>query len=176
MELWREICLLGYPGAYQNVARFVAVLRKQTRTGEAPVAVTEGLTPRRAVGLALRRPEQRTAREAELVAQVKALHAELDRAVTLLEGFAHLLRHRTDEQPRERLGQWERDATATMIPELVAFVAKLVQDQSAVEAALTQPYSQGQTEGQITRLKLLKRTMYGRANFDLLRQRFLAPL
>jgi transposase len=55
-------------------------------------------------------------------------------------------------------------------------VAKLVQDQSAVEAALTQPHSQGQTEGQITRLKLLKRTMYGRANFELLRQRFLAPL
>ena len=55
-------------------------------------------------------------------------------------------------------------------------MAKLVQDQGAVEAALTQPYSQGQTEGQISRLKLLKRTMYGRANFDLWRQRFLAPL
>ena len=35
------------------------------------------------------------------------------------------------------------------------------------------PYSQGQTEGQITRLKALKRAMFGRANFDLLRKRFL---
>jgi transposase len=96
--------------------------------------------------------------------------------VSLLESFAHLLRHRTDEQPLERLATWESEAAATGIPELVAFVAKLVQDQAAVEAALTQPYSQGQTDGQITRLKLLKRTMYGRANFDLLRQRFLAPL
>ena len=174
--LWREIRLLGYPGAYQNVARFVAVLRKQTRTGEPAVAVTEGLTPRRAVGLALRHPQQRTPHEAEAVAQVKGLHAELDRAVSLLESFAHLLRHRTDEQPLERLATWESEATRTGIPELVAFVAKLVQDQGAVEAALTQPYSQGQTEGQITRIKLLKRTMYGRANFDLLRQRFLAPL
>jgi transposase len=176
MGLWREIRLLGYPGAYQNVARFVAVLRKQTRMGETAMAVTEGLTPRRAIGLALRQPEQRTLQEAEAVAQVKALHVELDRAVTLLEGFAHLLRHRREEQPLERLRQWECDATATAILELTAFVAKLVQDQIPVDAALTQPYSQGQTEGQITRLKLLKRTMYGRANFDLLRQRFLAPL
>jgi transposase len=174
--LWREIRLLGYPGAYQNVARFVAVLRKQTRLGESAVPVMEGLTPRRAVGLALRQVQQRTPREAEAVMQVTALHVELDRAVSLLESFAHLLRHRADEQPLERLATWESEATATGIPELVAFVAKLVQDQGAVEAALTHPYSQGQTEGQISRLKLLKRTMYGRANFDLLRQRFLAPL
>ena len=176
MGLWREIRLLGYPGAYQNVARFVAVLRKQPRTGEKATAVSEGLTPRRAIGLALRRPEQRTPQEAEAVLQVKARHVELAHAIALLEGFAHLLRHRREEQPLERLRQWESDATATAIPELTAFVAKLVQDQRAVEAALTQPYSQGQTEGQITRLKLLKRTMYGRANFDLLRQRFLTPL
>ena len=176
MGLWREIRLLGYPGAYQNVARFVAVLRKQPGTGELAAPTSEGLTPRRAIGLALRRPQQRTSREAEAVAHVKTLHPELDRAVTLLESFAHLLRHRTDEQPLERLMQWESDATTAAIPELGGFVAKLVQDQSAVEATLTQPYSQGQTEGQITRLKLLKRTMYGRANFDLLRQRFLAPL
>jgi transposase len=176
MGLWREIRALGYPGAYQNVARFVAVLRKQARTGEPAAAVTEGITPRRVRGLALTRPQQRTPREAEALEQVKALHAELDHAVTVLERFAHLLRHRTDEQPLERLTQWASDATATAIPELTAFVAKLVQDHTAVEAALTQPYSQGQTEGQITRLKLLKRTMYGRANFDLLRQRFLAPI
>jgi transposase len=43
----------------------------------------------------------------------------------------------------------------------------------AVRAALTTPWSNGQTEGQITKLKLLKRQMYGRANFDLLRRRVL---
>jgi transposase len=43
-----------------------------------------------------------------------------------------------------------------------------------VLAGLSRPYSQGQTEGQITRLKALKRAMFGRANFDLLRKRFLA--
>jgi transposase len=144
--------------------------------GKSAAAATEGLTPRRAMGLALRRPPQRTPREAEPVGPVKALPGECDRAVSLLERLAHLRRHRTDEPPLERLATWERAATATGIPELVAFVAKLRQDQPAVEAALTQPYSKGPTEGQSTRLKLLKRSRYGRARFDLLRQRFLTPL
>ena len=57
---------------------------------------------------------------------------------------------------------------------MTGFVVRLEQHGSAVEAALTLPYSQGQTEGQINRRKTLKRSMYGRANFDLLRKRFLS--
>lgn len=49
----------------------------------------------------------------------------------------------------------------------------LAQDGAAVRAASTSPWSNGQTEGQVTKLKLLKCTMYGRANFDLLRRRLL---
>ena len=60
-------------------------------------------------------------------------------------------------------------ARASDIPELKGFATKLRQDQDAVVAALTLPYSQGQTEGFITKLKLLKRSMYGRAKLDLLR-------
>ena len=51
----------------------------------------------------------------------------------------------------------------------------IVADQTAVTAALTQPWSNGQTEGQITKLKLVKRQMYGRAKLDLLRARLVAP-
>ena len=53
------------------------------------------------------------------------------------------------------------------------FARGLKREQSTVEAALTLPHSNGQTEGQINRLKLIKRSMYGRAGFDLLRQRVL---
>jgi transposase len=60
-------------------------------------------------------------------------------------------------------------------PEVTEFLTKLDQDRSAVKAALALPYAQGQTEGQITRLKVLKRAMVGGANFDRLRKRFLAP-
>lgn len=53
------------------------------------------------------------------------------------------------------------------------FAAGLKADKSPIESALTLPWSNGQAEGQINRLKLIKRQMYGRANLDLLAQRFL---
>ena len=64
-------------------------------------------------------------------------------------------------------------SAATVTPELRRFALGLLADGKAVEAALTLPWSNGQTEGQVNRLKLLKREMYGRANLDLLNQRFL---
>jgi len=64
-------------------------------------------------------------------------------------------------------------AKSSGVQEFTAFATKLQQDAEAVLAALTLPYSQGQTEGQVNRLKLLKRSMYGRAKFDLLRGRAL---
>ena len=59
------------------------------------------------------------------------------------------------------------------LAEFAAGAASLRQDYAAVAAALTHEWSAGQTEGQVTRLKLLKWQMYGRANFDLLRRRVL---
>jgi transposase len=59
------------------------------------------------------------------------------------------------------------------ITEIGGFVVKLRQDLDAVLAGLTLPWSQGQTEGQVTKLKLLRKQMYGRGNFDLVRKRLL---
>jgi transposase len=56
---------------------------------------------------------------------------------------------------------------------LKAFAVKLLQDTEAVVAAMILPYSQGQAEGRINKLKLVKRSMYGRGKFELLRQRVL---
>jgi transposase len=55
----------------------------------------------------------------------------------------------------------------------MSFAKGIKQDLIAVTNALTLPWSNGQTEGQVNRLKLIKRQMYGRANFDLLRKRVL---
>jgi transposase len=65
------------------------------------------------------------------------------------------------------------EATASGLAEFEAFVVTLRQDLDAVVAGLCLPWSQGQTEGHITKLKLLKRSMYGRGGFDLLKQRAL---
>jgi transposase len=68
------------------------------------------------------------------------------------------------------LEPWIRDATPSL---LGSFAKGIVQDLAGVHAALTQPWSNGQTEGQNTKLKLVKRQMYGRAKLDLLRARLL---
>jgi transposase len=94
----------------------------------------------------------------------------------LFEEFAGMLRdeeQRSDEQAPRQLQEWTERAKASGIAELKAFAVKLLQDTEAVVAAMTLPYSQGQTEGRINKLKLVKRSMYGRGNFDLLRQRVL---
>ncbi|WP_193316554.1 transposase, partial [Methylorubrum populi] len=68
------------------------------------------------------------------------------------------------------LTPWLEAAAAT---DLGGFVAGLRQDEAAVRAAIVEPWSNGPVEGQVNRLKLIKRSMYGRAKFDLLRQRVL---
>jgi transposase len=64
-------------------------------------------------------------------------------------------------------------AKASEVAELKAFAVKLLQDTEAVVAAMILAYSQGQTEGRVNKLKRVKRSMYGRGMFDLLRQRVL---
>ena len=94
----------------------------------------------------------------------------------MFEEFAGLLRDKEqtdEEQARRRLEEWTGRAKASGIVELGAFAVKLLQDTDAVVAAMTLPYSQGQTEGRINKLKLVKRSMYGRGKFDLLRKRAL---
>lgn len=71
------------------------------------------------------------------------------------------------------LGRWLDEAKASGIPEFRSLAAGIYRDYDAVRAALTTSYSNGQTEAQVHRLKLIKRLAYGRASFELLRLRVL---
>jgi hypothetical protein len=93
-----------------------------------------------------------------------AIAPEIATARALAGRFADMVRQRLADD----LDGWLDDAENS---ELRSFAAGLRQDKVAVRAALTTPWSNGQTEGQITKLKLLKRQMYGRAKLDLLRAR-----
>ncbi|WP_282183492.1 transposase [Azospirillum sp. TSO5] len=75
--------------------------------------------------------------------------------------------------PSAVLDTWLTDALACGIPAVETFAAGVRQDEAAVKAALTMPWSSGQAEGQVNKLKLIKRQMYGRASFELLRRRVL---
>ena len=86
-----------------------------------------------------------------------------------VERFATVLR----EHDVEGLYTWLRETEESSIPEFQAIARGVWLDRNAVEAAVALRWSNGQTEGQVNRLKTTKRAMYGRAKFDLLRQRIL---
>ena len=77
------------------------------------------------------------------------------------------------QQEADKLEQWLKDAVASGVRSFISFANGIRQDFSAVYNALSSIWSNGQTEGQVNRLKFIKRLMYGRANFDLLRKRVL---
>ncbi len=114
------------------------------------------------------------------VERMKIADRHVGKCCHLFEEFARLFREREDcvdvaghNRARAALQQWVEAAKESEIPELKAFAAKLLQDLEAVVAAMVWLHSQGQTEGRVNKLKLIKRSMYGRGKFDLLRQRVL---
>ena len=94
-------------------------------------------------------------------------HAET--AYCLAQAFMQMLREHTGHQ----LDTWLSEVEASQLPELKSFARGIQHDKAAVLAGLTLPWSQGPLEGHINRLKLIKRSMYGRAKLPLLRARVL---
>jgi transposase len=171
--LWREIREQGFTHSVTNVQRFVVQLRREgpPPAGRPRTMLTHphGPSPRQVAALILRRPERRTA---EQRAYLKLLGAEAPTTVTAVDvaaDFLVMVRRREGE----RLPTWLEAAEASGIGELERFARTLREDLAAVQAGLTLRHSNGQTEGQVNRLKLIKRQGYGRAKFDLLRKRVL---
>ncbi len=77
------------------------------------------------------------------------------------------------EREGERFDAWLAHVDEQGVPELQSFANSLKKDYDAVKAGLTLEWSNGQTEGQVHRLKLIKRQMYGRGSFKMLRKRVL---
>lgn len=121
----------------------------------------------------------------DLYHQVVALHKQgmSHQAIATLVGMGHSTVSRSiaaetfpERKRREQashLSAWLEAGASSSLTPFQPFCAGISQDKAAVQAGLTRPESQGQTEGQVTRLKLIKRQGYGRAHFDLLRQRVL---
>lgn len=154
------------------VATFVAQLRREENEGKPQSAPTAGerLTPRKASTLVLRHPERLTDADRTALAKLRDVHAEVGTTLAFTERFAAILRERRDGTELE---EWLADAEASEVREIRQFVHKVRQDEAAVRAGCTLEWSNGQTAGQITKLKAIKRSMYGRAKFDLLGQRAL---
>jgi transposase len=184
-RLLREIRAQGYRGSRGLVNDWLIGLRKTVIAAVEPASpLTEGefskhaaplpqrrISPKQAAWLLVKQPDKLSDNEQAALAQMCRANREIEQAHSLAQSFGHLVRERRHQD----FDQWIELAKTSDIRELRTFAVGLLRDKGAVLAALTFPWSNGQVEGQINRLKLIKRTMYGRANFDLLRQRVLDP-
>jgi transposase len=101
--------------------------------------------------------------------QLLTISTEFQRLQLLVQQFWAMV----CERKRDQLQTWLSQAKMAGIVEIKNFAHGLEKDIQAVEAALTYQWSNGPTEGHNNRLKMIKRQMYGRAKFDLLRKRVL---
>jgi len=118
----------------------------------------------------LGRPDTLSAERQAVLARMEQANAAFGQLYRLTIQFTEMLRKRQVEQLRP----WVDAAQASDLAELKSLAGGIERDYAAVEAALHLPYSTGPVEGTINRLKLIKRSGYGRAGFDLLRLRVLA--
>ena len=176
----RDLRAKGFTGNYATVLRYLNRLRdaqqgavshrSRARPATPLVAAPKQvMTPRTAAWTVLRPPDRRDDDEAGLLARLRAAAPILAEAVKLAEEFAALVRGRKPKL----LDPWLQRAQDSAVPALQRFAKRLSSDYDAVRAAVTLAWSNDQVEGQINRLKTIKRQMYGRASLNLLERRFL---
>jgi transposase len=178
-QLWRELTEeQGYTASYANVERFLMQFRTKAHKFKQEEPATDPI----------RKPKTKQAPTAKQVSRWITLpqdrrldwqNAYLERlfqvdpiiaqTASLMVDFATMLR----EREGERLDEWLAQVEQQDVAELKSFAQGLRKDYDAVKTGLTSIWSNGQVEGQVHRLKLLKRQAYGRASFEVLRKRVL---
>lgn len=175
-DLLAEIRERGYTGSLTHLQRllkqwrqahFAAVSGGPAAQQECPV--TAILHPANAAALCIKPRGQLTAKQVATIDRLKQVSSDFAVMRGLVMRFRGILRG----GDASRLEGWLNDAFASGIHWMRQFVITLKRDIDAVRNAITTPWSNGQTEGQINKLKTLKRAMYGRAGIDLLRARLL---
>jgi transposase len=165
-QLHAEITALGYRGSYHTTRDYLAAFRAP---GAAPPARPAVPKTRDITAWILRHPDSLDAGEQDKLAQIRARCPHLNTLATHVTQFATILTGRHGE----RLDAWIAAAEASDLPSLHSFTTGLKADYAAVRNGLTLPYSSATVEGNVNRIKMIKRQMYGRASFTLLRKRVL---
>jgi transposase len=177
-QLFREIQAQGYPYSSSTVRRFIASLRRASEAGrppeleQSPFTRPQGPSARAVSFVVVTRPEKRSRLAQLYLEQLCQIDSTIAHLYELALSFLTMVRERRGED----LAAWRTQVAQSGIDPLVRFAAGLQDDLAAIEAGLTLPWSNGVTEGQVNRLKLLKRQAYGRAHVALLRQRMVQEL
>lgn len=173
--LLAELYQRGYTGGHSIVRAYVAPWRRavpqfsggKRHDPRVRVEARPTWSPRPLVALFLHHPEELTPKQARTLGALRAASPLLASVHDAVQAFAAMVR----ERRVDGLTAWVEAMRHSKERELRGFAEGLLEDYAAVRAGLTRPESNGPTEGQINRLKLVKRSMYGRGKVDLLRRR-----
>jgi transposase len=182
-QLYKELTAQGYKGSSNAMYNYLATLRtprshasksspskpqgcKSTPLSPAPL---ENFSAQRATWLFVCQPEKLDERQKRELALIRQASPSAEAAYRFAQAFMQMIWEHTGQQ----LDTWLHEVEASHLPELESFAKGIQQDKAAVLAGLTLPWSQGPLEGHVNRLKLIKRSMYGRAKLPLLRARVL---
>ncbi|KQZ12159.1 MULTISPECIES: transposase [Streptomyces] len=162
--VWEESVPLGYQGSQQRVRAYF----REKRTSPNPVTARPP-SPRVVAGWVLRRPETLAEIDHLRLKAILVHCPELNALTGHVRSFAQTL----TERQGERLPQWLDTVRQDDLPSLRTLAAGIERDRDAVIAGLTLPWSSGVAAEHVNRIKMLKRQMFGRAGFALLRKRVL---
>jgi transposase len=165
-QLYREITVFGFQGSCKSVRRYLHPLRAGLST---PTPKLPSPTIRDVTQWLTRRPDDVSPEDTAKLTAIISRCPALAGTHTLVRDFGQMITNRTGKHLPAWLNRVDHDGE----PELRAFAKGLCRDLPAVTAGLTLPYSSGPVEGNVNRIKMIKRQMYGRAGFDLLRHRIL---
>jgi transposase len=174
-RLWEEIKSQGYEGSTRQLYLFLTALRTEQvelQSASSPNPAKKKLSASETVWLFVRDPKALDNDELEVLAEISQASPTAQTLYQLVQAFRQLLHRREGE----KLNDWLSQAKESQIDELCRFAFGIEKDKAAVVAGLTLPQNNGLVEGKVNKLKLIKRMMFGRAEFPLLRQRVLHAL
>jgi len=172
LAIFREIKAQGYPGTERSVYRYLKTLKQTEVRASVNPARIRTYSANTAGWLFVHDPATLDEGEREDLATFCQASTTLKRAYRLIQEFLTMVHKREGH----RLDAWLATIAESDLPELQSFASGVEKDKAAVKASLTWSINNGMVEGHVTKLKLIKRQMYGKAGFALLRQRVLHAL
>ncbi len=172
LALWRAIKEQGYIGSARSIYPYLETLKQaEVKASANPQRILK-YTPNAAVWLFVRDPKDLDKMEQEALAAFCQASTQLRLAYDFVQDFFSMVHKRQGH----RLDAWLERVASSDLSELQSFANGVERDKAAVQAGLTWWINNGVVEGSVTKVKLIKRQMYGRASFALLRQRVLHAL
>jgi transposase len=177
-ELYREVRKQGFRGGQRTMNHYLSSWREQlpplmrrkrhAAIADYPIPIHPPST-RKTTWLLLQKEKERTEFEENFLGKLKEICPVIESVEELASEFIKLVKNRKAKE----LDDWLEKASKSKVPEMKSFANGIKKDKAPVVAALEYEWSNGQVEGQVNRLKTIKRQMYGRGKLDLLRARVL---